>query len=175
MTVNDLLPWVVGLYAVFFGLLIAILGGGYWFRGKLSKIDALHSSLTTLGDIIATQIQLTGIVIGGLRRQQTLGDAELTEIEKVYMKSHIDVIRYTIKQEKQTYNPLNSEELNKLNFYISKAEQGELFDHSEIEEYNILVQKVKEERGGIDPGVVALVGLGALLLGIWIGSRRQQP
>jgi hypothetical protein len=35
----------------------------------------------------------------------------------------------------------------------------------------MLVQKLRQDRGSIDPGVMALIGLGALLLGIWIGSQ----
>jgi hypothetical protein len=143
-------------------ILVAILRGGYWLRGKFSnisnRIDNLQDSIGGLGDSIATQIQLTGIIIGVLRRNQIMDNAELTKIEQIYMESNINIIRRTIDKERTKENPLSREELNQLDSYICKAQQGELFTQSEIQRYNMLVQKLREERGSIDPGVMALIG-----------------
>ena len=84
-----------------------------------SKLTTKHK-----GDSLATQIQLKGVVIGGLRRNKVIDNTELTEIEKIYTNSHITAIRHALTREKTTYNPVTDEELERLNFYISKAEQG---------------------------------------------------
>ncbi len=170
MSASDLLPWVIGLYTFLGAAFLVALGGAFWLGRKLTRVEG---SMAALGSSAETQIQLIGVVIGALRRQTTLVDADLTEIQRLYMQSSLAVIRQTVETEEQRHNPLNHDELERLKFYIAKAERGELFTHPEIQEYNQLVAKLQEDNGRVDPGVVALVGLGALLLGMWLGSRAK--
>jgi len=126
MNENILVLWVQGLSGLIGALILAILAGGYWLRGKFSniitRIDNLQDSVGGLGNSIATQIQLTGVIIGVVRRNQIMENAELTKIEQIYMESNINIIRRTIDKERTIENPLSKEELNQLDSYICKAQ-----------------------------------------------------
>lgn len=161
MAENVLVLWIQRLSGLVGALILAILGGGYWLRGKFSgihkRVDDLQNSIDGLGSSIATQIQLTGVIIEGLRQNKIMDNAELTKIEQIYMENNMATIRRTIDKERSTENPLTQEELAQLDAHIHKAERGEQFTHSEIQRYNIMT----------------LIGLGALLFGTWIGNQKD--
>ncbi|MBI4201626.1 MAG: hypothetical protein HY532_00735 [Chloroflexi bacterium] len=162
-------------------ILLLILGGGYWLRGKFAKIEHelqasarnLELQIRALRASLITQWQFTGIMIGALRRQSILLDSDFTNIEAQYVQANIAAIQQTVTEEERRHNPLSASEVARLNVFIGKAQRGEQFTYDEIQEYQTLVAKLEKDKGGVDPGVVALVGLGALLFGIWLGSQSK--
>jgi len=189
MTVDELAPLVYGLYALLGAIFLAVFGGGWWLRGKFADLDkrigslesslrviesSLRRALEELADILGTQIRVTGVLIRSLRRQNILQDDDLTEIEHLYMEGHITSLRYISREEGQTHNPLSQEELDKLDYLISKAEKGELFNTNEVKELNAIVDKLVKERGSLAPGMIALRGLSALLSGIYLDRQGRK-
>ncbi|MBI4338689.1 MAG: hypothetical protein HY680_01905 [Chloroflexi bacterium] len=121
-----------------------------------------------------TQIQLTGILVGAMRRQGVLNDADLSQIEHLYIQTHARTVRAAVDTERRTQNPLSAPEVDRLDHFVIKAERGEQFRLEEIQELQELTAKLKKEKGPTDPGVIALSGLGALLLGMWQGLQQKK-
>ena len=69
-------------------------------------------------------------------------------------------------------NPLTPEEANHLQEYIDKANKGLPFSYDEINDYYKLVEEAKKDQPkDINPW--PLIALGAFLLGLWLGSKKQ--
>ena len=181
MSANDLLPWDIGMFAFAGTVLLAIVsglvGGTLWLANRLSKIDdsirGIERSLATIGASLDSQIQLTGIVAGTMRRQGVLNDSDLAQISHLYIQTHAMAIRSVVDKERRTHNPLSASEVDRLDYFIAKAVRDEQFRLEEIQELQQIAAKLEKEKGPIDPGVIALSRLGELLLGTWQGLQQK--
>ena len=68
-------------------------------------------------------------------------------------------------------NPLSREQVDRLNGYIRKAQQGGMFTVEEVEEYNKLVRVLEEEKPD-DPNIWPLLALAAFLLGLYLVNKK---
>jgi hypothetical protein len=69
-------------------------------------------------------------------------------------------------------NPISPQEHQRLNNYIEMARQGQWFTPAQVEDYQAIVRKIQEERPN-DRNLLALLGLGALLLGLFLLGKQE--
>jgi hypothetical protein len=71
-------------------------------------------------------------------------------------------------------NPLTTNETERLNFLLKLAHEGGPFTHEEVQEYQDLVDIGKRDGPKDDNYVWALIGLGALLVGIYLLGKKDE-
>ena len=69
-------------------------------------------------------------------------------------------------------NPISPEEHQRLNFYIDLAKRGGPFTPEQVIDYRAIVAKLEAEKPQ-DSDVWQLVGLGALLLGLYMLGKKD--
>ncbi|GEM_PF-4392071 len=154
--------------------LISVLAGivviPWYLRGMFARMDErfarVDNTLKSIGEALSTQMEVLSITIGSLARQDVLSKEDLSRIGKELLKDHIGNIR------RITSNPISPEELSRLNSYISKIEQGIILEVTELQDYNTIVHTLREEKGSVDPGMVALIAIGALFAGLLLGGKK---
>jgi len=134
-----------------------------WYQGLMSQLKGLRSGQEVLRRQFNGLLTLLGTLVRLLHSRKALSDDELGEV----LTSYSSLVSSTSAT---SANPLTVTEAETLRGYVSKAQRGEFFTAQEVEEYNTLVKKLEEEKGG-DPGVWPLVALGAFLFGLFVASK----
>lgn len=151
------------------GVLVAIIGVPWYLRGLFAKsevrVGRVEQKLNELIRSSNTLNNLSGTLIHLLHDKKIMDDDDFKNILGSYTKA-LDV-------QEISPNPLSPEELDRLNYYIRKAKNGDFFSAEEVEDYNALVSQLNKERGD-DPNVWPLVALGAFLLGLFLASQSKK-
>lgn len=148
--------------------IVAIIGVPWYLRGRFAKLEArfnrVELKLNELIRLSNTLNNLSGTLINLLHDKKIMDDDYFRRIFGSYTMA--------LNVQEISPNPLNPDELARLNSYIRKAQSGEFFRTDEVEDYNALVTKLSKEKGD-DPSVWPLVALGAFLLGLFLASRSK--
>lgn len=149
-------------------VIISIIGVPWYLRGYLGRLEQrmarLEQRMTRLDQQGNGLLNITGKILDVLLRGRLITGDDL----QVILANFAEMSRIV----EMHPNPLSEEELRRLNEYIRKAKRGELFTPAEVEDYNRLVSVLEKERSD-DPNVWPLVALGAFLLGLFLGTRKQ--
>lgn len=161
--------------------ILSVLGLGFVIGRQLSdltgRLDGMDKRLQALatytGGLSKEMVQQFALIVQMLRRRGELDEGELSLVLGQQGRMNEAAVDAFLERERAGLNPLNAEQLQRLEQYVHKARRGELFSAEQVQEYNSLVAIVEREQSG-DPGVWALAALGAFLLGLAIGSNREQ-
>jgi len=138
------------------------------FSGDASKLRNEYGNLLAS---VAEMNKFLGKMIMMLHKRDSLTDEELAELINHYTQLALPNLTLALTLARKNNNPLTPEEANKLQFFIDKANRGNSFLLSEINEYQQLVDKARREQSGeINPW--PLIALAAFLLGLIIASRQ---
>jgi len=129
-------------------------------ENKVDRIrDGVNQNIRQSNGILG----LFGTLIGLLGKKGVVAQEDFGSILKDFTEiGHISEINP---------NPLSREEVDRLNGYIRKAQQGSIFTSEEVQEYTELVEKLETEKPD-DPNVWPLIALGAFLLGLFLASKK---
>jgi len=160
-------------YASVAGIIVTVIGSAvvlaYWFGRRFER---LQNGIGALRVQVDSHLTLLGTLIRILHKRKALDDEEFSEVLASYSKMTAAKIPSFIERELGGGNPLTPEEARRLSSYINKANRGEFFTSTEVEDYNALVRQVEQERPD-DPGIWPLVALGAFLLGLFLASQKK--
>ena len=150
------------------GVVVAIVGIPWYLRGRFAKLDArvgrIEAKLNELIRSSNTLNSLSGTLVHLLHEKDIMGDDDFKNVLGSYTRA-LDV-------KEISPNPLSQDQLDRLNSYIRKAQNGEFFSSAEVEDYSAMVADLNRERGD-DPSVWPLVALGAFLSGLFVASRSK--
>lgn len=152
------------------GILAAIIGVPWYIRGRIAKLEKnTETRFTRLEDrqnqvinSLNSVITLIGVLIARLQLREVFKKEDNAEITGAFSQAlHMQPI---------SPNPLDPDELARLNRLIGKATHSQYLPENEITEFTTLVDKLRIERGN-DPSIWPLIAFGALILGILLGSK----
>lgn len=70
-------------------------------------------------------------------------------------------------------NPFSHEEAARYNRFVQMAENGETFTPDQVRDFNMLIERYREEHPN-DPASTGLLILGAFLVGLYLLGRKDQ-
>ena len=142
------------------GVIVAIVGVPWYLSRRFARIEAKLNEVIRVSNTLNS---LNGTLINLLHSKKILDDDEFKTIVGTFTRA-LDVHEISP-------NPLSPEELQRLNSYIRRAQQGDFFSSSEVEDYNALVRYMEREKPN-DANIWPLVALGAFLLGLFLASKK---
>ena len=125
------------------------------------KIDSLSDKTNSLVTHINNHLELTGFMMANL----PVNNKEKGELVKLYTNLS--------KLPSTPSNPFTPDEQLRYQHYIGKAQRGEAFIPNEVEDFQLLVNKFKDEHPN-DSDILALLGLIALLIGLYLISQTKK-
>lgn len=163
------MPFTFGDLTILVSIVLTAVGLGWTIGRRLQRVETGLKGLSSLTNGI---LALVGSLIRILHRRKALDDQEFMEVQQGYAQMIKGSVSAVLGEEKQQANPLNPEEMRRLRHYWGKARRGEWFTSDEVEDYNRLVRKMEQERPD-DPNIWPLIALGAFLLGLYLGRRKE--
>lgn len=142
-----------------------------WRAGR--RFGRVDSGLGAIRKQVDSHLTLIGTIIRILHRRKSLDDQEFAEVLRSYSNIVASETASLFSEELQKGNPLTMAEVQRLNAYVQRAQQGDFFIPEEVNDYNALVTRMEQDRPN-DPNVWPLVALGAFLLGLFIGVASQK-
>ncbi len=140
------------------------------FSGDASKLrqdqEYLQASVAQMNEFIGKMIMM-------IHKRGVLSDGELAEMIQFYTQLATPNLTLALQIAQKKNNPLTPDQAQRLQLYIDKAQQGIPFSYDEINDYQQLVEEAKKEQPK-DFNPLPLVALGAFLLGLWLGSKKQK-
>ena len=152
--------------------------------GTNARFDALEAGTNARFDIVDRRLdtlnawaqgfakevnQLFGLVVRMMNRRQQLTEEELEQVTSGFSSLNNPAIDVLFQQERRTRNPLATPELERLEAYYARLRRGKLLTRQELDDYNRLVAVLQADKPS-DPGVWALVALGAFVAGLLTGA-----
>lgn len=134
------------------------------------RLDNLNSWPASFSKQIHT---FFGILVEMLSNRQQLTSSEVALVTKAFTDLNTPAVETLFQTERTSHNPLSPEGLALLENYYGRLRAGQLLSNEEIQDYNRLVSVLQAERP-TDPGVLALLALGAFLLGLMIGRSSER-
>jgi len=153
----DTLELAIALVALFVAIMVPFGGAVYLIGRKLERLEGRVAAYTAT-------LSALGEAVGGLA-------AIVPDEER-----RIEIIRALaagLNPPRAPSNPFSDEEAARYNGYVQMAENGEPFSEAEVRDFNVLIQRYRQDHPQ-DPNVTGLVVLGAFLLGLLLGRRRGQ-
>lgn len=140
------------------------------FSGDASKLRNEYDNLLAS---VAQINEFLGKIMMMLHKRGSLTEEELAEMIKYYTQLALPNLTLALTLARKNRNPLTPEEANRLQYFINKANRGDSFSISEINEYQQVVDKARrEQREEINPW--PLIALGAFLLGLFLASQMKK-
>lgn len=141
------------------------------------KIDSINSRLDTHSkaiDLIAIRLELIqsqldrhtelfGMFAAGMQRSGAFSPEDIGRLVQETAKS------ISISEIKMS-NPLTPGEINRLNHYLVKAQQGSTFLPEEAQDFRDLGIKARNAYPE-NPNWAPLAALAAFIFGLWLGSK----
>jgi hypothetical protein len=159
-------------YASVAGIIVTVLGSAIVVSFRVGRLfERLQNGIRALRVQLDSHLTLLGTLIRILHGRKALDDKEFSEVLASYSKMVAAKVPDFIERELGGGNPLTPEEAQRLNSYINKANRGDFFTSTDVEDYNALVKKVERERPN-DSDIWPLVALGAFLLGLFLASKK---
>ena len=135
-----------------------------WFK-VVRRLDRIERSLDQVRHQGNGHLAMTGSLVNALNRQGVITTDEMAEIVQNFVE--------LAEVPSAPNNPLSPNEYARLVSYIQLARTGGPFTPDQVRDYQALVAQLEEERPR-DNNVWALVGLGALLLGMYLLGKRDE-
>lgn len=134
------------------------------------RLDTLNSWASGFSREISTFL---GIIVEMLSRRQQLSSEEVALVPKGFANIGAGQVDALLQAEQFSHNPLNAEEISRLEKYYRRLQAGHLLDYDEVQDYNSMVAVLQKERPS-DPGIWPLLALGAFLVGLMIGRGEHR-
>lgn len=143
--------------------------------GRLERrMDGLAIGVRSLNQQISSLFGVLSGILAALHKAGSLPDEDYRQTTTALSEMLARATGPYVESITATANPLAPEEARRFRELVAKARRRDFFTGDEVEEYNILLRRIQEERAD-DPGIWPLVALGAFLLGLYSGGRRQRP
>lgn len=139
-------------------------------EGLDSRLDGLAAGVQSFNQQMTSLVNLISSGLGFLHRGQIITAEEYHK----EMRNFVGLISQStgpyVDLITTRANPITPEQAHRFRELVAMARRREVFTFEEAEEYNEILEIIREERPD-DPGMWPLVALGAFFLGIYLGSR----
>ena len=180
----EIIVSVVGVGAV---LLVALVGVDWRLADRLrtmegrldgrlerveNRVGDMGAGIRSLNQQVASIVGLLPTAFMFLHRSKAISDEEYYQTIGQFTSLLSEATEPLVDRLVRDVNPLTGQEARRFRELVEKARRGEFFSHPEVQEYNSLIRKVRNERPD-DPSIWPLVALGAFLLGLYLGRRPE--
>jgi len=177
----------LGDLGIIFSIIVTLIGSAWYLRGRLDGLEArlarfedrlnevgqhLRDVAAALHSSVQTSNGLFAIIFRSLQRQGALSSEDIDNMVKVLRSAQDDSMKHLIGSLSPKDNPMTPEEIERLRLYLDMTQQGTPFNSEQAQDFYLLSNKVAQERHH-DPGIWPLLALGAFILGLYIGTKRQ--
>ena len=155
----------VGLIGGLTSLVTLVLGGAWAYFRVITRLNNISWGVENLRNSSNAQITLTGALIQALNNQGHLSPQDMSKLISTYTEmAHVGPI---------PTNPISPDERRRLQMYLDRARQGGTFTPQEVGDYQDIVRRLQEDHPQ-DRNVWPLIGLGALLLGLFLLGKKEE-